>query len=58
MSFFVGEPAVVGAPGDIHSTQQNPVGLEATDAVGNIYKYLPGVASTVAGSWAKIGKNG
>src|SRR3990172_421349 len=46
--------AVVGAPGDIDTTQKNPVGAEAVFSDGNTYVYLPGVASTVAGSWVTV----
>jgi len=48
-----------GAPGEIHTTQQNPVGLQQDfyNTTANsiaTYVYLPGVASTVAGSWVLI----
>lgn len=46
MSFFV-DKAAVGAPGDIHTSQKNPLGMEAVDDSGNVYIYLAGVASTL-----------
>lgn len=46
--------AFAGAPGEVHTTQLNDIGALATDGAGNIYTYLPGVASTVAGSWVTI----
>lgn len=46
--------AVIGAPGDVHTTARNPVGTRAfgTDATGNTaeYIYLKGVAATIVGS--------
>lgn len=50
MSFFVGHPAVVGKPGDIHTSALNPLGMEALGSDGIKYVYLKGVASTIAGS--------
>jgi|SRR6185295_17343715 len=44
----VGPFAVVGAAGDIHTTQKNPLGARYQDENGNEYVYLLGVASTVA----------
>lgn len=46
--------AFAGAPGEVHTTRLNDIGALATDGVGNVYTYLPGVASTVAGSWVTI----
>lgn len=46
MSYFV-DKAAVGAPGEIHTEQKNPLGLEATDNAGNVYIYLAGVGSTL-----------
>lgn len=42
---------VVGAPGDVHTTQRNYLGQRAFDTAGNEYIYLLGVASTAIGSW-------
>lgn len=42
---------VVGAVTDIHDEARNPLGSVAYDEAGNRYKYLAGVANTVAGSW-------
>ena len=50
--------AVVGAPGDIDTTKRNVLGATATFSDGNEYMYLPGVASTVAGSWVTINPAG
>ena len=58
-AFLYGGPlAAVGAPGDIHTTQRNPLGLKVAgqDALG-IYGewiYALGVASTVQGSWVNL----
>lgn len=55
MAYAVGHQiAAVGGPGDVDSTQRNPIGLEAVFSDGNHYVYLPGVASTVAGSWVIV----
>jgi hypothetical protein len=53
---FVTGPAsgAAGAPGEVHTTQLNPIGMEAVFSDHNSYVYLPGVASTVAGSWVTI----
>jgi len=53
MAYFV-DQAAVGAPGDIDTTARNPVGVECEASDGNLYVYLPGVASTVAGSWCTV----
>lgn len=42
--------AVIGASTDVHLTARNPIGILAQDAAGNIYRYMKGVASTIAGS--------
>lgn len=46
--------AAVGAPGDVHTSARNPVGMRAygTDTTGNSaqYIYLNGVASTIVGT--------
>lgn len=42
--------AVVGLPGDVHSTQQNPILAEAHDGAGNMFIYLAGAASVAASS--------
>ena len=44
----------VGNTTDVDSTQRNPVGTTSYDQYGNEYVYMPGVASTVAGSWVTI----
>lgn len=41
----------VGLPGDVHSEQRNPLGTEREGPNGEVYVYLPGVASVVYGSW-------
>lgn len=53
MAGFIGPVATIGRPGDIHSTAQNPVGQEAMGTDGYTYKYMLGVASTVAGDFVK-----
>lgn len=55
MAYSIGPRPVAGAPGEVHSTQLNQVGLtnqfvNGDDEIGE-YVYLPGVASTIAGSW-------
>lgn len=54
MAYMVGHPAVVGAPGDVHSAQKNPIFTRVFDSSGREYIYLPGVASTAIGSWVNI----
>jgi hypothetical protein len=55
MAFSTGPMiAAVGAPGEIHTTQKNVVGMECEFSDGNRYVYLPGITSTVAGSWVTI----
>jgi hypothetical protein len=55
MAYAVGAGiAAVGAPGEVHSTKKNPVGLEMQFDDGNRYVYLPGVADTIAGSWVIV----
>lgn len=51
MAFFVGLPVVIGSPTSIDTTAQNALGTEARDNLGNVYIYLKGVASVIAGSW-------
>jgi hypothetical protein len=56
MAYAVGPyTTAAGVPGEVHATQLNPVGAECqfvtTDDELGTYIYLPGVASTVAGSW-------
>ena len=51
MSFFVGSPVVVGQPTDVHDSAENKLGAIARDNDGNVYIYLEGVASVIAGSW-------
>lgn len=57
-AYAIGPRAVAGVPGEVHSTQLNQIGIEcefvsSDDEIGK-YVYLPGVASTVAGSWVII----
>ena len=54
MAYMVGHPAVVGAPGDVHSAQKNPIFTRVFDSSGREYIYLPGVASTAIGSWVNF----
>lgn len=59
----VGPIPVVGAPGDIHDAQKNPLGMEAYfyDKDNNVvkkYVYLKGVANTIAGSWVSYDEAG
>lgn len=42
---------VVGAPGEVHTSQKNTLGTRAFDSNGYEYIYLQGVGSTVDGSW-------
>lgn len=49
--------AVVGAPGEVHSSQLNPLGTRAFDQDGNEYIYLSGIASTAAGKWVTFDEN-
>lgn len=51
MASFCSLPPVVGSSTDIHTVAQNALGTEATDAAGNRYVYLKGVASLVANDW-------
>lgn len=51
MAFFVSTPPVIGAPGDVHTTQQNPLGTIAKDDSGNEYIYLQGATNVADGSW-------
>lgn len=51
MAKLTGAMPVVGAPGDVHSSQLNTLGQRAVDTDGNEYIYLKGVASTAIGSW-------
>lgn len=46
---FTGPGANVGRPGEVHSTQKNPVGKVAIGDDGSEYIYLAGVASVVDG---------
>lgn len=48
-------PASWGQPGEVHTTQQNPLGLEVFDDANNTYIYLQGIASTVIGSCVTFG---
>ena len=59
MAYFTGPfTAAVGAPGEVHDTQTNPIGAEATDETGQVYIYLKGVANTIAGSWVTYDEAG
>lgn len=42
--------AVIGLPGDVHTTQQNALSQIAFDHLGNEFIYLKGAASVAAGS--------
>jgi hypothetical protein len=44
----------VGNTDNVDTTQLNPEGTVSFDQYGNEYIYLPGVASTVAGSWVTV----
>lgn len=46
MSYFVDTVPTIGAPGEIHTTQKNQLGLVARANDGNLYKYLKGTGST------------
>lgn len=62
MAFLMGPRAAVGAPGEVHSEQKNPLGMVVEGSDGNEYIYLAGVASVVdgevvlfkPGSWTAI----
>lgn len=60
----IGHPmSVVGAPGEIHDSQRNPLGMEAWfyDKTANLFRkyvYLQGVANTIAGSWVVYNQAG
>jgi hypothetical protein len=45
MPYFTDTFGVVGAPGEIHTTQKNQLGLVARANDGNMYAYFRGVAS-------------
>jgi hypothetical protein len=53
-AYLIGERGLVGQPGDVHTTAQNPVGTrcKGIDVTGGgaEYIYLKGVASTIVGS--------
>lgn len=63
MAYAVGPyQTAAGAPGEVHDTQLNPLGalcqfVTSDDEVGE-YIYLPGVASTLAGSWVTFNPAG
>jgi hypothetical protein len=48
---LVGHPAKVGKPGEIHTVQVNPLGMESKDADGNTWRYLQGIAAVAEGVW-------
>jgi hypothetical protein len=51
MAYLTGPAiAAVGAPGEVHDTQKNPLLMEAWDASGQKYVYLKGIGSTITGS--------
>lgn len=56
MATLVSLPPVVGNTTDIHTVAQNPLGMRASDAVGNEYIYLQGIGSTIVGSWVTYSK--
>lgn len=43
---------------DVDSTAIATVGEETTDASGNVFQYVSGVANCAAGSWVTIGASG
>lgn len=49
MAHFVSTPPVVGAPGEVHTTQSNALMTTAVDENGYEYIYLKGVSSLVSG---------
>jgi hypothetical protein len=53
MPGFIGPMATVGRPGEVHTSALNPLGTEAVSTEGYVYKYLKGVASTVAGDFVR-----
>ena len=59
---FLSDKAVVGQPGDIHTSAQNPLGLICPGVDANGYYgewiYLTGVAATVLGSWVTYDEAG
>lgn len=52
--------AVVGSTDDVHDSALNPLFSRASDANGNVYIYLKGVADVAAGSWVNydVGTDG
>lgn len=58
MAFFVSTPPVVGAPGEVHTSQQNALLAEAMDNSFNHYVYLKGVSSLVSGDAVTYDENG
>src|SRR5579862_5956972 len=46
-----GPVASMGLTADVDTTQRNPVGLVRGDENGNVFVYMPGVASNVAGAF-------
>lgn len=54
MAAYLAGRAAFGNPTDIHTAAQNPLLMESdgfnSDGVACVYKYLKGVASTIAGS--------
>lgn len=59
----VGPMPAVGAPGEVHDEQLNPLGMEVWfyDTVNNLlkkYVYLSGVVSTILGSWVTFDEAG
>lgn len=62
MAAFLTGKAVVGAPGEVHTSQQNPLGMECdgqdANGVQAKYKYLTGVTGTAIGSWVSYDEDG
>lgn len=56
MAIFI-DPAI-GASSDVHTVQQNAIGMVARATDGSEWVYLKGVASTVAGSWVTFDEAG
>lgn len=53
MAYRLTRPAF-GTPPEIHTAQQNPLGMLAEDDLGNEYIYLAGVASCLIDDWVSF----
>jgi hypothetical protein len=58
MAYCVDTMPAVGETGEVHDTQKNPIRAERLFSDGNVYIYLKGVASTIAGSWVNYDEAG